>query len=287
MRYRNAACALYVALLAFSASALGWAQTPTQASGPELEAVPPPSWAFNDLACAPALVPARREEGRTHRLRVSGDGIAGHGHQGLVRTRRYAGHQRRLECRPGNRAALFRPPARHRAPERLKPSPSTIHTAGWVQILGVDTTLATATVLHACDGILLDDYLEPFAPPMIAARSMPGTTPQYDNMGHIVTGAKGCTWPERGQVMTIDRGSNAGVLLGQRFLVFRDKRDQRVETTGRSKRFEEVAGTSPLVEIGEVLVVAVRPDDATVQVLGSQRRRHQRRPHRADSLAGS
>ena len=47
---------------------------------------------------------------------------------------------------------------------------ATIHTAGWVQILGVDTMVATATVVHACDGILLDDYLEPFVAPMIAAR---------------------------------------------------------------------------------------------------------------------
>ena len=70
--------------------------------------------------------------------------------------------------------------------------------------------------------------------------------------------------------MTIDRGSNAGVVLGQRFLVFRDKRDQHIETTGRSKAFAAVAGNSPLVEIGEVLVVAVRADDATVQVVASR-----------------
>lgn len=269
MRYRNAACALYVALLTFSASALGWAQTPTQASGPEVEAVPPPSWAFNDLACAPALVPARAKKDAppppAYRVTGSQDtairDLFGPGDTLVISGGSNAG----LET--GQRYFVRRHVIARGA---LKPSPSTIHTAGWVQILGVDTTLATATVLHACDGILLDDYLEPFTPPMIAARSMPGTTPQYDNMGHIVTGAEGLHMAGGGQVMTIDRGSNAGVLLGQRFLVFRDKRDQRVETEGRSKRFEEVVGTSPLVEIGEVLVVAVRTDDATVQVLGSR-----------------
>ena len=69
--------------------------------------------------------------------------------------------------------------------------PPTIHTSGWVQILGVDTMVSTATVVHACDGILFDDYLEPFVAPMIAARPLPGSTPQYDNMGHIVTGVEG------------------------------------------------------------------------------------------------
>ena len=149
--------------------------------------------------------------------------------------------------------------------------PITIHTAGWVQILGVDTALATATVLHACDGILLDDYLEPFTPPMIAARSLPGTTPHYENMGHVMTGSEGLhTAGGSSQLMTIDRGSNAGVVVGQRFLVFRNKRDERVETIGRSKAFEAMGGRLPLVEIGEVLVVGVRADDATVQILGAK-----------------
>ena len=130
--------------------------------------------------------------------------------------------------------------------------------------------VSTATVVHACDGILLDDYLEPFVAPMIAARPLPGTTPQYDNMGHIMTGIEGLHTAAPGNVMTIDRGSNAGVVLGQRYLVFRDKRDQRVDTTGRSKAFAAMAGNPPLVEVGEVLVVAVRADDATVQIVASR-----------------
>ena len=84
-----------------------------------------------------------------------------------------------------------------------------------------------------------------------------------------MTGAEGMTTGARGQIMTIDRGSNAGMVPGQRFLVFRDKRNQRVETVGRSKLFAEMNGSQPLVEIGEALVVLVRPNDASVQILGS------------------
>ena len=122
------------------------------------------------------------------------------------------------------------------------PTPrGTIHTSGWIRILGVDTMVSTATVLHACDGILFDDYLEPFVSPMIAARPLPGSTPQYDNMGHIVTGIEGLHNAAPGNVMTIDRGSNSGVVLGQRYIVFRDKREQRLDMTGRSKAFAAVA----------------------------------------------
>ena len=62
----------------------------------------------------------------------------------------------------------------------------------------------------------------------------------------------------------------AGVVVGQRFLVFRDKRHVRVETTGRSKVFESLITQSPLVEIGEALVVSVRANDATVRITSSK-----------------
>ena len=52
MRNRSAACALFVLLLAVP----GLAQAPAQAPADEPQLVPPPSWAFNDLACAPAPV---------------------------------------------------------------------------------------------------------------------------------------------------------------------------------------------------------------------------------------
>ena len=70
--------------------------------------------------------------------------------------------------------------------------------------------------------------------------------------------------------MPIDRGANAGVVLGQRYIVFRDTRDQHVEMAGRSKPFAAMASNPPLVEVGEVLVISVRADDATVQVVHSK-----------------
>ena len=54
----------------------------------------------------------------------------------------------------------------------LGPSPGnplTVHTAGWVRVLEVDSDFATAQVLHACEGMLTGDFLEPYAAPLLAA----------------------------------------------------------------------------------------------------------------------
>lgn len=143
-----------------------------------------------------------------------------------------------------------------------------VHTAAWIQVLGVDTAVATATIIGACEGILLDDYLEPFTPPIIAARVVPGSTPQYANMGDILTGDEAVqTVGAAGQLIGIDRGSNHGVVPGQRFLVFRDKRGLRNESPEYSESYVETTGRSPLVEIGEVLVMSVRTETSTVQVV--------------------
>ncbi len=93
---------------------------------------------------------------------------------------------------------------------------------------------------------------------------------EYENMGHIMTGVEGLHTAGVGNYMTIDRGTSAGVIVGQRFLVFRDKRQMRVETTGRSATFEALVKQSPLVEIGEALVVSVRADDATIRIITSK-----------------
>ena len=265
MRYRNAACVLYACLVAVPCLAQ---EPPQPAVASPSELIAPPSWAFNDLACAPQLEPEKNGEPRPDPvLRVIGSqdtairDLLGPGDTLVIGGGSMAGLQ------PGQRYYVRR---RVTTLGGTRQYPATIHTAGWVQILGVDTALATATVVHACDGFLLDDYLEPYVAPTIAARPIPGTTPHYENMGHIMTGQMGLTTFGPGAVLTIDRGSNDGVVVGQRYLVFRDKRDLRVETTGKSDAFGAMEGRLPLVEIGQVLVVAVRPRDSSVQVVISK-----------------
>lgn len=263
MQNRTISRALYLLLIAAPA----FAQTPPAPSA-DTQLVAPPAWAFNDIACAPALLTEKRDKRNEPPLRVVGvqdpaiRELLGPGDTLVVSGGSNAGLQ------TGQRFFVRRviPAVTTTGPTPL----ATIHTSGWVQILGVDTMVSTATVVHACDGILFDDYLEPFVAPTIAARPLPGSMPQYDNMGRIVTGVEGIHTAAPGNVMTINRGSKSGVVVGQRYLVFRDKRDQHMDTTGRSAPFAAIANNAPLVEVGEVLVVSVRPDDSSVQVVASR-----------------
>lgn len=263
MRSLKPICALSLSLVAAPALA----QTPPAPSA-DTQLVPPPAWAFNDVACAPALAPERMDKKDVPQLRIVGvqdpaiRELLGPGDTLVINAGSNAGLQ------TGQRFFVRRViPAVSEFGERPR---ATIHTAGWVQILGVDTIVSTATVVHACDGILFDDYLEPYVAPTIAARPLPGSMPVYENMGHIVTGVDGLHTSAPGNLMTIDRGSNTGVVMGQRYVVFRDKRKDHLDLTGRSKPFAAMAPNAPLVEIGEVLVVSVRPEDATVQVVVSR-----------------
>ena len=265
MTLRSVGSALLLCLVAMPAAA----QTPTsQAPVPASDLVAPPSWAYIAIACAPSLAIVKPgEKPVTPALRVIGAqnsanrDLMGPGDTLVVSGGSNAGME------VGQRYFVRRQTMTLGAPIEV---PKTIHTAGWIQVLGVDTMVATATLVQACgDGALLDDYLEPFVAPMIAARPMAGTTPHVENMGRIMTGTEGTTTGATGQVMTIDLGSNSGIALGQRFLVFRDKRKDRVEVTGRSQVFAESLGKQPLLQVGEVLVVSVRPDDASVQIVAS------------------
>jgi hypothetical protein len=229
--------------------------------------VAPPAWLFNDIACAPLLTtqlpPALRVLGSQDtvikHMMGPGDTILVSGGAGVG-------------LQPGQQFFVRRLVKTFGATGPDPLHPVSVHTAGWIQILGVDAAVATATVVHACEGMLLDDYLEPFTPPLIAARAPTGTLPQYTNMGHITTGDENTETVGAGQMIGIDRGANAGVVLGQRFLVFRDKRNKRFDGLKDEYSVTYIQGLTqlPLVEVGEVLVVSVRPDDSTVQVTMSK-----------------
>lgn len=255
--------ALAVALW-LTGAASAKAQVPGALSGQEM--VTPPIWAFNDLACAPFLT----TEPPAALLRVigsqdtvikymlgSGDTlfISGGSSAGLAPGQEY--YVRRLSRVFG---------AQGPDPEH----PVSVHTAAWIRILGVDANLATASITHACEGILLDDYLEPYSPPLVPARTLAGGTIQYENMGRILMGDESRRIGGIGDFMIIDRGSSAGVVSGQRFFVFRDKRGIRIDLYGRSQVFQHSTATMPLVEIGEVVATSVRPTSTTVQIVAAR-----------------
>ncbi len=98
--------------------------------------------------------------------------------------------------------------------------PISVHTAGWVQIQDTQAETSVAKVVHACDGVLEGDYLEPFALPAVPA---PGASarPDYASPAHVILGDERRQIGSVGHYMVMDRGSDHGLQPGQRLTFFR------------------------------------------------------------------
>lgn len=146
-------------------------------------------------------------------------------------------------------------------------NPATIQTSGWVRIYAVDRQMSLATIVHACDAIQLDDYLEPFVLPEPLAASTDVPPAQRGNYGRVVTGTDNRTAFGRGDYFIVDRGSDHGVTVGAQFVVYRDH--QRRERLLLERTGDLGNGDQPrnfLFELGEAVAVDVRPDRSTLLI---------------------
>jgi hypothetical protein len=133
-------------------------------------------------------------------------------------------------------------------------NPATIRTTGWIRIYAVDTRMSLATVLHACDTIEIDDFLEPFVLPTVPAPDQATIKPQRSNYGRIILGTDRRRSFGKGDFFIVDRGSDHGVTPGSRFVVYHDKQ--------QAENF--------LYDLGEAVAVDVRPETSTLRVLISR-----------------
>jgi len=129
-------------------------------------------------------------------------------------------------------------------------NPATIRTTGWIRIYAVDAQMSLATIAHACDSVELSDYLEPFVLPTIPEISASRAAAQRGNYGRVLTGNDKRTSFARDDYFLVDRGSDHGVAVGARFVVYRDKREPG----------------NFLFDLGEAVAVAVRPESSTLRV---------------------
>ena len=140
------------------------------------------------------------------------------------------------------------------AHERISRSnPTTIRTTGWIRIYAVDENMSLATITHSCEAIEVNDYLEPLVlpEPPVAAADLPPA--QRENYGHVLIGQDRRMSFGKGDYLIIDRGSDHGVTKGTRFVLYHDKR----------------ASGNFLLETGEAIVVDVKPESSTLQVLSA------------------
>ena len=145
-------------------------------------------------------------------------------------------------------------------------TPATIRTAGWVRVYAVDKKMSLVTVSHACDTpIEIGEYLEPFTVPIPPIADANPSQPQRENYGHILVGSDRRTMFAKNDFFTIDRGSDHGVTLGARYVIYRDKR--RTETAKLPITTELPAAIiTPefLFELGDAVVVDVKPESSTL-----------------------
>jgi hypothetical protein len=130
--------------------------------------------------------------------------------------------------------------------------PATIHTAGVLKIVEAQAGSAIAVVTYACDGVMEGDYVERFAPAVLAQASI-GTAPDFSTPGRLVLGTERRHIGGAGEFMVLNRGSDHGLRAGQRLTIFRDT----------------VGGSGPVSTIGTATVHLVAAETSTIRIDGS------------------
>ena len=133
-------------------------------------------------------------------------------------------------------------------------NPASVRTAGWIKVYAVDDEMSLATIVHACDTIDVNDYLEPFVMPVMPKVSTEKIKPQRDNYGHVMFGVDYRRAFGKGDFFIIDHGSDHGVAPGDRFVVYRDRK--------QAENF--------LYDLGEAVAIEVTPETSTLQVTVSR-----------------
>ena len=134
------------------------------------------------------------------------------------------------------------------APKKLQTFSDS--TVGLLQIMDVQGSTSSAVVVYACAEILAGDSVEPYvAQP--ASFSVADGKPQFNAPAKIAFGDAGRTAAGGGEMMVIDQGVMQGVQRGQRLTIFRRRGP---------------GGDELPVTIGDGVIVAVRPDSATIRI---------------------
>ena len=143
---------------------------------------------------------------------------------------------------------------------------ATIRTAGWVRVYAVDKTMSLVTVTHLCNlPIEIGEYLEPFTVPVPPIPDANPSKPQRENYGHIQIGSDRRTMFAKNDYFIIDRGSDHGVTLGARYVIYRDKRKtETAKVPIKAELPDTIVEPEFLFEIGDAVVVNVQPESSTL-----------------------
>jgi hypothetical protein len=130
----------------------------------------------------------------------------------------------------------------------------SVHTAGWVTVIDALAESAIATVSEACDGIEVDDYLEPFVVPSPAPAPPVVTQIDFARPARVVLGDERRQLGGENTIMVVDRGSDHGLRVGQPLTIFR----------------QTMNGKGPNAMMGDALVIEVHPETSLIRILRSR-----------------
>ena len=125
-----------------------------------------------------------------------------------------------------------------------------LRISGWVTIIAIDELNALAKIDLACDSVESGDFLEPYVETSLPSSAAAPIVPDFSDRANILFGSDNRTMFGSGDVFSIDRGSAQGVAAGNRYAIYRDKRNGRV----------------PLIYVGEVVVMSVNEQTSKVVV---------------------
>ena len=151
-------------------------------------------------------------------------------------------------------------------------TPAAIRTSGWVRVYATKKTMSLVTVEHACgEPMNIGDYLVPFSLPTVPTPDPNPPKQQEENYGHILIGTDRRTMFSKNDFFTVDRGSDHGVTVGARFIVYRDKRKMDTLVLSALKELPDTITTPEfLFEMGEAVAVAVTPEVSTLRAMISR-----------------
>ena len=100
-----------------------------------------------------------------------------------------------------------------------------VRTAGVIEIIAIDENNAHARVTFACAPVEVGDYLDTYTEPTLPGTAAQMVDPDFDDRAHVLEGTDGAAMFGDGDTLSVDRGSAHGIVLGQRFSFWRDRRD--------------------------------------------------------------
>lgn len=99
-----------------------------------------------------------------------------------------------------------------------------VSTVGWVTITAIDQYNALANVDFACMPLQPGDYLEVYEAPPLPTSASPMIKPDFSDRATILQGTDSKVMFGDGDIMSIERGSAHGVVVGARYAIYRDPR---------------------------------------------------------------